>query len=127
MFQASFGSDLKGPIRVVVHEPSPEAGVSMLQINDARFKAVFTIFRDGPDGIAQFLEIGRAIVSQCESLLGVPANDGSDPFLPSAPNEADQSAVTHDFRPGAYAINDAVQHDEAMEAAAKAGPNPMPF
>lgn len=60
------------------------------------------------DSLAQLAEFGRAIVRECEKLAPVEA---SDPFLP---NEADQSAVTHDFRPGAYAINDAVQHDEAM-------------
>lgn len=48
------------------------------------------------DSIKQMADFGRAIVEQCEILAAGPASAPVDPFLPS------------------YAINDAVQHDEAM-------------
>lgn len=48
------------------------------------------------DSVKQLADFGRAIVEQCEMLEAGPAS--VDPFLPS------------------YAINDAVQHEEAMAA-----------
>lgn len=66
------------------------------------------------DSLSQLADFGRVIVEQCDMLAGGPATASApDPFLPSEASAAD---LTHDFRPGVYAINDAVQHEEAMAA-----------
>lgn len=96
MLQASFGSEVKGPFSASVYPPGSETGVAMLVIHDASHEAAFTLFRQDADAVAQFLEIGRAIVRECEAALSAsaPALTGRDEHVYAhTPNAAVQQEV----------------------------------
>lgn len=101
MFTASFSSDAPGPFSVTIHAPDRESSIAMLVVRDAKYQGDFTIFRQGPGAMAEFLAIGRAIVEQCEALMPDSA-DASDALLASAPSEpvAPIDDATTIFQPG---------------------------
>lgn len=101
MFTASFGSSQKKPIEVTVHDRDPTTGIGMLVLKTADFEGDFTIFYSDADFLDQILDLGYTIINQCRKLRPEPLEP-----LPSISFE----------RHVPFAINDAVEHDEAMAA-----------
>jgi hypothetical protein len=127
-------------LEVAVRQFADDSPKCMLTITVSGRSSEIDIFTDGAS-LDAILDLGYAIVNAVnkikypngvvplnlwphqqealEEIEKMRAPGGSsltaDPeYVPFAINDADESAVTHDFRPGAYAINDAVEHEAAQ-------------
>lgn len=108
MFTASFGSTQKKPIEVTVHDRDLKSGLGMLVLKTADFEGDFTIFYSDADFLDQMLDLGYAIVNAVNKIKAA-----SPETSPEERYELQKDILeTEPHVP--FAINDAVEHNEAM-------------